>query len=312
MGVGVAIALGATLASITIAQVAVTAIVLGTILTVAGTITENKTLSYIGMGIGLAGGLTSLAGAAGLFASGTTVSSLFGGAAASSTAAAGSGAVAVGSAAAGSIAPVAAESAAPVVASSIAPATASAVGQGAALGAPAASAVAPAVNAVGQTAADVAIGQSMSSAANWLPATTGGGTGLVGAGSTVAGSVAPLVKPVLAPGAPTVQDSFTSMASQGGLTPPRPDETAGNWFKNLGPSDKLSLAVLGGQGVSGMFGGMFASRSQSEQLELQRLIQQQRQTLGLKQLDIEQGRLDLNKAQFGRATSSPGIVSFGG
>ena len=75
MGVGFALLGGAALASITLAQVAITVAVIGTALSVAGMITQNKTLQMIGMGLSIAGGV----GAA--FAPAATVSSLFGGAA---------------------------------------------------------------------------------------------------------------------------------------------------------------------------------------------------------------------------------------
>ena len=307
MGVGIALIAGT---AITLGSIATTAVVVGTALSIAGAVTKNKTLSYIGLGLGLAGGVASIAAAAGLFSSATTVSSLFGGASSAASGATTAATTAVG--AGGTVGQVAAP-----VTSSVIPTINPVVSAGLQTGIGAATAPA----ATGVNAAFAAAAPALTGAQAVAPA-----AGLIGSGgagqlfsqfapkaaAAFTAPEAPQPQQVQTPEQINLRNQFAQGSGQTLATGPAQGQTLGQWFASLSPAMQGSLAIMGGQGVSGLLGGMFASRQASEQLDLERLIQNQRNQLGLKQVAVQEGGLDLEKSKFERATSTPGIISFGG
>jgi hypothetical protein len=57
-----------------------------------------------------------------------------------------------------------------------------------------------------------------------------------------------------------------------GVTPPTNTTNMGDWFKSLPPALQASLALTGGQAISGLMGGLFQGMSAEKQLELQQVI----------------------------------------
>lgn len=66
-------------------------------------------------------------------------------------------------------------------------------------------------------------------------------------------------------------------AAGNGVTPPTAGANMTDWFKNLPPSMQASLAMTAGQGLSGAAGGLFAGMSAEQKLDLEKVINDQRQ-----------------------------------
>jgi hypothetical protein len=251
-------------------------------LSIAGTVTKNKTLKTVGMVMGIAGGVVgigaSLAGVGGMTLGevGTSVGDFFSGAAMSGT-----------------------EAAASTAASSAVDAGAQAA-EGASGTFTQAAGAQPGIGEFPSTAIDpngpVANLQAQYGgfdvtpvAAQGQPASSLAGTSpTLGATPTSEGDLSALtLKASAGPGAPTVNPdgSLTTLgpstqanqlATQyGDKLPPFEPGNAKGWFDKLSPAMQASLALAGGQAISGAVGGLFQGMAASDQLELQKLINEQ-------------------------------------
>lgn len=312
----------AIVASITISQIALAATVVGTALSIAGSLTNNSTLKWIGVGIGAAGALTGLAGAAGLFDASTTLGSVFGGSSSSAASTAGAAA----SSTVGNVAPAVTTPVTPAVQPAVDAASGIGISQyGTAagpgmIGTPGAAEVAAlgqqSLGAGAQAASAVPPGFQMTPEGMvhvGTPAADAGSVATqISAGApTVAPSVAAPV-PLAAPTAPianamsdgtNLATTVSKLNSAGSLS---------EAFRSLDPATKIALTMAAGQTAAGGLGGIFSSMSTNKQLELQKLIAEQRNNIDSQALAQRSRMLDMEQTKLDRAASSPGIVSFGG
>lgn len=316
----------AIVASITISQIALAATVVGTALSIAGTLTNNSTLKWIGVGIGAAGALTGLAGAAGLFDASTTLGSVFGSGSSASTA---------GAAASSTVGTVA-----PAVTTPVQPAVQPAVDAASGLGiSQYPTAAGPGmigtpgyaeVTALGQQAVAPAA-QAASAAPPGFKMTEQGMVHL-GTPATDVASTTGQVGTTLNPGTATIAPSVSAPTPLSVTSPTAPIANAmsdgsnlarvvdklntsgdlASAFQNLDPSTKIALTMAAGQTVAGGLGGVFSSMSTNKQIELQRLIAEQRNNIDSQALQQRSRMLDMEQTKLDRAASSPGIISFGG
>lgn len=325
-------AIVATVSAITISQIATAAVIVGAALSIAGAVTNNSTLKYVGMGIGIAGGLTSLAGAFGLFDPSMSLGGLFSGSdvAASSAAA---------NAAAG--APAAMPPGGTIYSDPIGPTLAGdplasgVVNAAAPLGPGMDAAAQAAGNAQEQLGAAQVRGTLDNLSANRLAAGIEPGSPFVpaepGAGAAFAPPgtppvpTAPITPAAPVPGAAPSAAGVGVTATQAGGEVAKGIMDGGQYTKeamDLGQGsatfadkakrafDSLSPAVQYGlvagtiTAGAGMLSGMFQSMSASERLEFDKYVQDQRN-------QIMTGQLNLERDKFARATSTPGVISFG-
>jgi len=295
----VAITIGAT--AITVGEIAIAATVIGASLSIAGAVTHNKTLTQIGMGFGIAGGVIGIA---------TLLPSLTGTAAVGALSEIGSSAaLSADVTAAGNI------SKGVTGAVELAPASTPAVAEGTG-GAAVNAAKAPLAgvgeapltgSAAGPGTLDVPTGAPAVNAQNAAASTPKGILAQEAPGGTNVARGTTLSTPTSA----TPGQSFNF--STGAMTPVRPGVTAASlgdlagptadapgwaakFWAGLDPSAKGAIMLAGGQAVAGGVGGIFAGMSADKQLALQQLINQQNQNQRVLQNE--------------RATSNPGLIQF--
>jgi hypothetical protein len=78
-------------------------------------------------------------------------------------------------------------------------------------------------------------------------------------------------QPSAIPGVPG-ELQIGSLQNSGMIPTPTATTDMGNWFNSLPPALQASLAITGGQGISGLMGGLFQGMSAEKQLELQKVI----------------------------------------
>jgi hypothetical protein len=248
-GIGIATAVGtavgATAATAAIVGASVIAAGIGTVLSVVGMVTENKLLSQIGMGLSIAGAVTGVAAAAGVFGGSAAITG-----AGSTAAQTGTVAAQVGTQASGSS----------VI--------------GAALGQTATGA--------GATAASAAPSLAQSAGSNVIGQATGQVAPVAAPAVGSAAGSAPLVNTGISTGGGLVQRLATNTPSSFQTAPVAeflkkiPDEAVTqSWWQSLDPYMKSSIVLTSGQTLAGGAGGLFAGMTEKKKLALQQLIDQE-------------------------------------
>jgi len=304
--VAAADAAATAVAAASITDIALTAAVVGGSLSVAGTVTGNKTLSLIGAGIGIAGGVTGLAASAGLFAADAGTEAIVQGAM--------EGPLAPGTALDASGATIASEgvSATPAMAKAATGADLASVPNAT----PIANANPSELPQLADMSTDVNTGLANSAAQS--PVTGSSTPPSPSAGSNTWDTPEMGGLPSATP--PPSVDSVTGGVQNAATTAPKlpdgavvsgwgglssknlaPIDSSTNmfdWFSKLDPATKMALTMTAGQGLSGAVGGMFQGMTASQRLAFDQLVNSQRQQIA--------------QTQLSRATATPGIVQFAG
>lgn len=296
--------------SATVAEVATVAVVVGTTLSVAGAVTGNKTLSMVGMGLGIAGGIGGLAAANGLFGASESAG-FFGGAGVAESAPVGTTAADVGATptASGWEAPTGQGfngevGAIPQGGETVQPGITSEAG-----------ATTPTTASIGEAAPTLTpspIGEGPATGSEaWMQANAPPAPS-----APVSPTVeAPMPQPTGVSPSPTVQPTSGapfSIGANGAVgAPPVAPGTPGwaanfmnntpaadlpNALANLDPTSKAALLMAGGQAVSGGVGGIFTGMTADKQMALQTWM-------------ANQNASQFNQ-QFKRGNSAGGLINF--